>query len=341
MEAKLTRSGEDPWELSTEQFKLKEYYHPITDAHDMFEVLAAGRFDILKDYDGFFRFYFENWFGAYSDMCKPHIKNPVGRKIQVVERTYDNGVLVNEDFGPERLIWVESAYAKDYDRYFGSAKSWATTYVLKKTLEQQTSLQGTVNAVFNSFGFLTGTINQLGDITRDSCTNDKLLTAQTNMISYARRQPPAITKKYPTDKKPLVKYGKNGPSAPDFTAKVQKDRRQAEQAIRQKNQIETVEEWQKRQARIQEETQQRNQPRHAPPQASVPAPTARGGRTQRDPRSQPVNSGSKSPRQRQNAGIPATHDAGRQSRRTPGNTTGNADLFRHYQAKTTARANGV
>lgn len=270
MEAKFNPADDDPWNISTQQFKHKEYYHPITDANDMFEVLAAGRFDILKDYDGFFRFYFENWFGAYSDMCKAHIQNPVGRKIQVVERTYDNGVLVDEDFGPERLIWVESTYAKDYDRYFGSAKSWATAYVLKKVMKQQNSARGPVNAVFSSFGFLTGTINQLEDITRGNCNSDKLITAQTNMINYARQQPAAITNQYPTDKKPLVKYGKNGPSAPEFTAKIQQERRHAK-AIRQKNEVETIEQWQQRQAKIQ------HQPRNTISQPAARAPKIRGG----------------------------------------------------------------
>ena len=271
-----TPTAEDPWSISTEEFKVKKYYHPITDARDMFEVLAAGRFDILRDYDGFFGFYFENWFGAYSDMCKAHIRSPVGRKIQVVERTYDNGVLVNEDFGPERLIWIESAYADDYDRYFGSSKPWATMYVLGKVMKQQDTLRNSVNAVFSSFGFLTGNIDQLEGLTRNHCTDDRLLTAQDNMIRYARKQPAADTQKYPTSKKPLVKYADNGPSAPAFTARVQEERRKAEQAIRERNQVGTIEDWQRRQAKIQAEIRQRNGTAPSAPARTAPdAPAAK------------------------------------------------------------------
>ncbi|HBO14444.1 MAG TPA: hypothetical protein DD491_16775 [Halieaceae bacterium] len=276
LEAEHTPAGEESWAVSTRQFALKEYNNPIADARDMFEVLAAGRFDILADYDGFFRFYFENWFGAYSDMCKAHIENPVGRKIQIVERTYDNGVLIDEDFGAERLIMIESAYADDYDRYFGSAKAWATTYVLNKVMNQQNSARGPASAVFSSFGFLTGTIDQLEGITRDSCRDDKLLTAQTNMISYARKQPAAITGRYATNKEPRIKYGDNGPSAPDFTAELQERRRQAEQAIRQRNQIGTMEDWLQRQVNAQDDSKPRKGPESKSSDASTP-PVAAGG----------------------------------------------------------------
>lgn len=276
MEAVHTPAADNSWTISKQQFELKEYNNPIADARDMFEVLAAGRFDILADYDGFFRFYFENWFGAYSDMCKAHIENPVGRKTQIVERTYDNGVLIDEDFGAERLIVIESAYADDYDRYFGSAKAWATTYVLNKVMSQQSSARGPVDAVFSSFGFLTATIDQLEDITRDRCRDDKLLTAQTNMISYARKQPAAITGRYDTSKKPLIKYPDNGPSAPAFTAALQERRRQAEQAIRQRNQIGTIEDWQVRQANIQGDSQPARVPGSSTSGKSTPAAAAGG-----------------------------------------------------------------
>jgi len=259
MEAVRQPDDKDPWAISREQFKLKEYYHPVVDARDMFEVLAAGRFDILRDYEGFFRFYFENWFGAYSDNCKAQLSDPVGRKTQVVERTFDNGVLVDEDFGPERHIWIERAYAEDYDRYFGSSRSWATTYVLNKVMgQQQREARGPVDAVFGGFGFLTGTIDQLEALTEGNCTDDRLLTAQTNMVRYARKQPPANTDSYPTDKRPLVKYANNGPSAPAFTRRWQEERRQSEQARRERNRVETSEDWLRRQATIQREIQRRS-----------------------------------------------------------------------------------
>ncbi|MDY6922087.1 MAG: hypothetical protein SV765_17960 [Pseudomonadota bacterium] len=231
--------GDQEWNISLQQFQRKEYNHPIVDAFDMYEVLAAGRFDILKDYDGFFRFYFENWFGAYSDMCKAQIKKPVGRKIQVVQQAYDGGMLVDEEFGPERRIWVESVYAKDFDRYFGSSKAWATTYVLGRVMNQK-NRNDPVNAVFNSVGFLTGTLNQLEEITRNNCSEDKLLTAQKNMISYARQQPAVDIEKYPTDKEPLVRYSANGPSAPEFTQALQAERKKEEQAKRQRNPVEML-----------------------------------------------------------------------------------------------------
>lgn len=274
MEAVHTPAADKVWTVSKQQFELKEYNNPIADARDMFEVLAAGRFDILADYDGFFRFYFENWFGAYSDMCKAHIENPVGRKTQIVERTYDNGVLIDEDFGAERLIVIESAYADDYDRYFGSAKAWATTYVLNKVMNQQNSARGPTSAVFSSFGFLTGTIDQLEDITRDHCRDDKLLTAQRNMISYARKQPAAITDRYTTSKKPLIQYGDNGPSAPDFTAALQERRRQAEQAIRQRNQIGSMEDWLQRQVNAQDDSSAHRGPESKSSEASTPTVAA-------------------------------------------------------------------
>ncbi len=247
----LTARFDNDWVIDGSQFELKRYNNPIQDADDVVEVLAAGRFDILPNYDSYLRYYTEAWFGAYSDHCRAFIADPVLRQTQIVERKYDeHGSLIDEDFGPVRDIWIERELASVFDQVFQSWKPWAVGRMIRQVAEGNQGGRDPFDTVSRSFGFFTGTITQVENTVRDHCDDPRILTARDNMVRYFRSEP-AITGRYTTDKEPQNSFPASGPSAPVFTQAVQAARRaeQAEvQAFRQQEQAAAHAE---RQARIQ------------------------------------------------------------------------------------------
>lgn len=241
---------ESEWVIDNSQFTLKRYNNPVQDAYDVVEILAAGRFDILPNYDSYLRFYTEVWFGAYSDHCRASISNPVLRQTQVVEREYDEfGSLIDEDFGPLRDIWIESGDVSVFDDVFQSWKGWAVARMVSQIAEGNRGGRNPFETVSRSMGFFTGSIDEIEDTVRGKCADERILTARDNMIRYFRSEP-AITGRYTTEKEPQNSYPENTSSAPQFTQAVLAARVAEQQEIQAFRQQEQAAANAERQARI-------------------------------------------------------------------------------------------
>lgn len=247
----ITRKDND-WKVDMSQFDYKEYPNSISDFNDMLEVLAAGRFDIVKHFRGFFAFYVEASLGAYSDKCGAYIKDPVGRQIFTIDREYDgNGFLMNETIdGPPRKIRIEGKYVKTFDRYFDSWKGWAVGYMINSVANSHHRETNPFMATSLAMGFFTSNINMIEETLHNNCTDDRIVTAFDNMYNYANGLP-AITGKFTTDKEPPDNT-KNGSSAPIAEKIIQAKRQGRVQAQNQRAQDvarKRMEDFQKRKAK--------------------------------------------------------------------------------------------
>ncbi len=263
LEAKLDKE----WVVDAAQFKVKEYYRPITNMDDVAEVLAAGRFDILADYDGFFSGFVVNYFFVYSDNCKRYIRDPVQRTMQSVKRERIGNVIY-EEFGEPITFDVEREHADVFDRNWGPYEQWALKYIFDRTMgkEHGNPIQNSKDVIGSLVRFLT----QIREFVGHNCTADKTLTVQQNFINYARSQPP-VTGKYATDKRPKAKFPPNGPSAPAFTKSYLEARTRAAQEIRELREREGKEAWEARKARAPAASgNPANEPTRATPPADVP-----------------------------------------------------------------------
>ncbi len=222
----ITRKSDD-WKVDASQMVLKEYNSPIADFGDFVEVLAAGRFDIVRHYKNFFGFFLESALGAYSDYCGGHIKDPVGRRIFTVERKFDdNGFLISETVdGEPREIRLERKYADTYDRYFGTWKPWATMRMISSTLKSHHRETNPFLATSLAIGFFTSNINQLQEILSGQCSDERITTAYENMYNFANNKPP-ITGKFTTDKEPPLPDPDNGSSATEAMKSILAKRQQ-------------------------------------------------------------------------------------------------------------------
>jgi hypothetical protein len=215
----LEASLDKQWVVDASQFKeeQREYNNPIRNTKDMFEVLAAGRFDIMEDYRPMFSFFVMNYFNVYSDQCKSHIRQPVGRQTKFVKQTVDpnRGVTREEDFVTVN-IEVEKEYAPIYDAHQGPGHMWAVSFLFR--MNSKPSVTGSpIDNAFEAGFALVDQAKQIADAIEGNCTEDRVLTMQQNMVNFARALPP-VTSKYTTDKKPKTKYLPTGPSAPEFAA---------------------------------------------------------------------------------------------------------------------------
>jgi flagellar biosynthesis GTPase FlhF len=267
----VARKAEGEWTVDSSQFKQKIVYSPIGEFADITEVLAAGELRILDSYRNFFAFYFESFIGIYSDDCCSLIRDPVGREIQTIERTYyGDGFLLNEEpTGPPREIVVERDYAASFERYFGTWKAWGVQQMLSSMMKSNPNQQlGRVcESTTRAAGFFTGNYNDLENAVSGKCRDDRIQTAYANMLNYAKGSTP-ITGKYATSKRPYEAPRQNQVSAPQ-TAKRLADEATARKA--NKSQAQLAAEARERERaeahrkRIQEDIARRNAPRNAAP----------------------------------------------------------------------------
>jgi len=242
----------DNWQVDSSQLALREFNSPISDFDDFVEVLAAGRFDIVKHYQNFFGFFVEASLGAYSDKCGFQIKDPVQRKIFTIEREYDaDGFLIRETVdGPPRIIHVERKYVDTFDRYFNSWRGWAVGRMISSVLNSQHRETNPFLATSLAIGFFTDNINKIERTIQSNCRDDKILTAYENMYNYAN-QKPAITGKYTTDKKPPKRDKAIASSAPESEKMIQtrrKERITSQNLRAQAKEAKRMEEFKRRKA---------------------------------------------------------------------------------------------
>ncbi len=223
----LTTHRDNGWQPDESQFKLKKTSYPIQDFDDIEEVLAAGKFEILRDYPEFFHFFTNSFLALYSENCMAYIKNPVKKKIQTIKQTFDgNGSLTSEAIeGPPRIIHVERKYAEIFDRTFDSWKPWATNRMVRTTINNAKRSNNPITATFQAAGFFTANINQLERRIKGKCKSNRLQVVYTNLYNLHKGKP-ALTGKYSTDKTPLKRATNNGSSAPRTQSTIRSQERE-------------------------------------------------------------------------------------------------------------------
>lgn len=205
------------WTFDASQFKAKEYDRPIAGVGDMFEVLAAGRFDILEDYRPFFSYYVITYLTAYSQHCDAYIRDRVSRQLRVVEQTRDgNGDVVREDLGEPIDITMERDHAPDFDGHLPGWQTWAVSRGMSILQRGNARNADPFQTGMEIVGTMIDFTNEMRDNVMDACIADRTLTMQQNMLAFSRGQP-AVTGNYTTTRQPLTKYPPNGSSAPEFT----------------------------------------------------------------------------------------------------------------------------
>ena len=219
------------WTVDASQFPRKQVSNPIVDIDDGTEVLAAGRFDILADYNDFFSYYVIAYFVGYSDNCASSIRDPVTRRYQFVKQTKDsNGYVISEEFGDPIDISLERAHQGVFDAHWGGYQAYVLARLFKVTALGQQRGEGAGTTTMRMFDFATEGARQMRTFLTANCTAPRTLTVQDNMLRYARQQAP-ITGRYVTSKQLKTKSTENGSSAPAFTEKYLRERAATEQAV--------------------------------------------------------------------------------------------------------------
>lgn len=219
------------WIVDASQFPRKEINNPIVDIDDGTEVLAAGRFDILADYNDYFSYYVIAYFAGYSENCRSSIRDPVVRRYQFVKQTKDsNGYVISEEFGDPIDIYVEREHQRVFDAHWGGYQAYVLARLFKTTVLGQQRGEGVGITTMRMFDFATEGARQMRTFLTESCTAPRTLTVQDNMLRYARQQPP-VTGRYATNKTLKTKSTENGSSAPAFTEKYLRDRATMERAV--------------------------------------------------------------------------------------------------------------
>jgi hypothetical protein len=201
MQARLVNGQ---WITGTEEFKPRLAQNPVASFVDMVEVLAAGRLDILKDYENYFGYFAASFFEAYSEVCRAHIRQPVSRVSRWTSvKTDGQGMVISEETTETRPVYVEAEYAWVYDVNEMKARQhllWALPRL---------------KTAADAMAFGSGS-RQLRVWLKDHCTDELRLTVLQNLVNHSARKPP-VTGKYSTAKEPIVREAQDDQSAPVFT----------------------------------------------------------------------------------------------------------------------------
>lgn len=207
------------WKASHEQFKYREHPNPIETFADVAEVLAAGAFDVLKDYPVYFNYFVWAWFQAYSDVCREHIRTPVGRVTKFISVTRDRyGTVISERVSSTVPIVVESSLAWAYD-----AKEHGQRAYLMSGMMRQLGRPPSARAII---GVVTDAYDQEADmkaILNGKCTDRRVLAIQDNMLNVASGKPLTVGE-YTTSKKPIPAVKIPANSAPEFIPRYLRNR---------------------------------------------------------------------------------------------------------------------
>lgn len=159
---------------------------PIPDLGAMIDVLAREDYGLLKDYQNFFAFYYENFLNLYSIHCRSHIRNPRVMEIQTVEVSSDGFFSNAEPVGPPRQIYLDPDYVDTWERYYQAWKPWAVNRYISSVLKNQQRGRGPVESSRWAMGYFTRNINALEDRIRGNCQDETVQAAYRNMLSYAK-----------------------------------------------------------------------------------------------------------------------------------------------------------
>ena len=209
------------WKANINQFNTSLYENPITSFEDMAEVLAAGKFEVLKKYQDFFSFFVWSYFQSYSSVCRSNIQRPTSRITRYTDTKRDSsGNIISEEVKESDPVLVESAHAWAYDMHEGGARTYALRGAMS-AVESTTNIKSGMAASIRIGQVAIGRMNEMSNLLGGKCTEDRIITIQQNMLNYASNKAP-ITGKYNTDKKPITEHRQSMYSAPDFMEQYQK-----------------------------------------------------------------------------------------------------------------------
>jgi len=204
------------WEIDRTQVEYFDYGEPIKSVDDVAEVLAAGEFRILQDYNPYLAMYFEGFLNAYSTNCRSHIREPVEwtYAAKPAQKWVDGyGNVVSEFPGtPAHTIVIEAGYRRALNRYSGTWEQWALRNL--------------------DLGSFIGGGQRIRQSVSRNCTDDRIQTIYQNMYNVAYSEP-AIKGKYTTDKKPLFRRPPHISSAPARTEAILAERKARAQRNKQ------------------------------------------------------------------------------------------------------------
>ncbi len=186
-ECYLTAAKDSNWKAKPIGFaRSKEEVAPIYDFNGMTDTLAAGNFDIIPEYKDFYAFYFESFIQLYSDHCRTHIKVPVGRSIQTIERIIGQfGPVSEKPVGPPREIFIEKKYFSLFGTYYQSWKPWATRRFMQSAMKAQSRGGGNPGgAMSGAMRFFSSNYSQLENIIQGNCTNERVQIVYENLYRY-------------------------------------------------------------------------------------------------------------------------------------------------------------
>jgi len=197
----------DGWVTTATQFKRRPV-SPVGNVNDMIEVLAAGEFDILKDFSQQFSLFYTTFIETYSDFCREQISDPVARDIQWITKRYDqSGNVVGEsEAAPKQTVYIERKYDEAFQHYYGSWFAWGTWK----------SIQAIASGK-NPGNYFLGNIRSVERFISSGCKTDRVNIVYQNMYNYAYGKP-AIKGKFITKKEPIKYLNGHQISAPNQLA---------------------------------------------------------------------------------------------------------------------------
>lgn len=212
-----TRRAEGRWETSSSQMEPLVSENPIKNVPDMVEVLAAGAFDVMQPYQGFFSLFVALYFDTYSNVCRQHIRQPVGRVTRyTTEKRDGQGNLITEEVRDGAPIQVEAAHAWAYDAHEAGVRNYMMTRAARSA-GTAIGARGGFDAGMRVVNDVRAFQSEMKVFLEGNCMEERVQTVQQNLLNYAGSKPPVVGK-YLSSKRPVTERADVTMSAPEFTA---------------------------------------------------------------------------------------------------------------------------
>ncbi len=174
------------WYPNSSQFTyLKTIPIPIKNFSDISEVLAAGKFEILKDFPSIYKHFYVTFITSYSDYCSSQIRDPIAVDMQLMERTVDSsGSVVSErKAAPPKRVIIEKKYAAAWESLRNSIKTEAFGDVLAAMLTGKGD---------RFISYIASLESEQKKFVEGNCKSPYLQAVYKNLYQYHNRQPPGI-----------------------------------------------------------------------------------------------------------------------------------------------------
>lgn len=158
---------------------------PFQDLGGMVRVLADENYEVLKDYQNFFAFFYETFLELYSTHCRSHIQNVEVLQLQTIEVTSDDFFTDAKAVGPPRNLYLDADYVDSWKRYYQAWRPWGVSKYMSIVLQNQKRGRGPGESARWAMGYFTRNINSLEDVIRGNCMDETVQAAYRNMRTYA------------------------------------------------------------------------------------------------------------------------------------------------------------